>query len=169
VSTADDIKRTCEDICALLLRKNKAYGDSVFSPINLVSKATVTERLWIRIEDKLSRLARGEDAGEDTITDLIGYFIMLKIATRTQAVGKLPFSTELASERLSQCTCPDDSRSSRCPLATHRAEYNKILDERIKPKVDPLVRSCCPTQVGFSHETSCPNSKRPRDADPEGT
>ena len=35
----------------------------------------------MRIDDKLSRLARGTDyADEDTVLDLIGYLVLLRIA-----------------------------------------------------------------------------------------
>jgi len=38
----------------------------------------------VRIDDKLSRIANGsgELSDEDTITDLIGYLVLLKIAQR---------------------------------------------------------------------------------------
>jgi hypothetical protein len=35
----------------------------------------------VRIDDKMSRLVRGEAAGEDVELDLIGYLILKRVAT----------------------------------------------------------------------------------------
>lgn len=66
----------------LLVEKNKAYGDAALNPIRVFSKADTTAGLKIRIDDKLSRLARGEDAGEDVVLDLIGYLVLLRMAQK---------------------------------------------------------------------------------------
>lgn len=63
----------------MLIQKNIAYGDSALNPVRVFSKADTLEQLKVRIDDKLSRLARGSDAGEDVICDLNGYLIMYKI------------------------------------------------------------------------------------------
>jgi hypothetical protein len=47
--------------------------------VRIFSKATPEEGLRIRIDDKLSRIARGQDAGEDTELDLIGYLILKRV------------------------------------------------------------------------------------------
>jgi len=36
----------------------------------------------VRLDDKISRLLRGTDDQEDTVMDLIGYLILLRIAER---------------------------------------------------------------------------------------
>lgn len=81
-STADLIVTECEALKELLLRKNAAYGDSAIRPLRIFSKADPEEQIKVRIDDKLSRLARGSDAGEDTIQDLLGYLILLRVARR---------------------------------------------------------------------------------------
>jgi hypothetical protein len=63
-------------------RENIAYGNSALDPVRCFSKADPVEQIKVRIDDKLSRLMRGHDAGEDTITDLIGYLVLLKIAKK---------------------------------------------------------------------------------------
>lgn len=70
------------DIATLLIKKNLAYGNSALEPKRVFSKASTTEQLLVRIDDKLSRIATtGESASdEDTVDDLIGYLILLKIA-----------------------------------------------------------------------------------------
>lgn len=68
----------------MLLAKNAAYGDSALSPLRVFSSADTAEQLRVRIDDKLSRLARGSEfAGDDTVLDLIGYLILLRVATHT--------------------------------------------------------------------------------------
>jgi len=65
----------------MLVEKNKAYGDSALNPVRIFSKADPTEQIKVRIDDKLSRLARGNEyPGDDTINDLIGYLVLLKIS-----------------------------------------------------------------------------------------
>jgi hypothetical protein len=66
----------------MLLAKNDAYGNSVLDPLRIFSRADTLEQLNVRIDDKLSRIARGMAAGEDTEDDLIGYLIMKKVAKR---------------------------------------------------------------------------------------
>lgn len=66
-----------------LIEKNKAYGNSALDPVRIFSDASPEEQLLVRIDDKLSRLQRGSEyADEDTVTDLIGYLILLKIARK---------------------------------------------------------------------------------------
>lgn len=65
----------------LLVAKNEAYGNSALDPVNIFSKSTAVEQIKVRIDDKLSRLYHGKEYGdEDTITDLLGYIVLLKIA-----------------------------------------------------------------------------------------
>ena len=69
------------EIGNMLKSKNKAYGNSALDPIRIFSKSDTEEQLNVRIDDKLSRVARGKEyPGDDTIDDLIGYFILLKIS-----------------------------------------------------------------------------------------
>ncbi len=64
----------------MLKKKNAAYGDSALSPVRIFSKADPVEQILVRIDDKLSRLARGHAAGEDVEDDLMGYLVLLKVA-----------------------------------------------------------------------------------------
>lgn len=67
-----------------LITKNKLYGDSALKPARVFSKADSVEQLKVRIDDKLSRIQRGKEEldTEDTILDLIGYLVLLKIAQK---------------------------------------------------------------------------------------
>jgi hypothetical protein len=79
--TQNDIKRVCLDISSMLVKKNLAYGDSALDPVRIFSRSSPIEQLLVRIDDKLSRFARGgEYPGDNDIDDLIGYLVLLKIA-----------------------------------------------------------------------------------------
>jgi hypothetical protein len=82
IDTRTLIKKVLVDVGEVLIRKNKAYGDSALNPLQVFSKSDPLEAIRVRIDDKLSRIARsgiGFDE-EDTITDLIGYLVLLKVA-----------------------------------------------------------------------------------------
>ena len=89
-TTRDFIESECDTIKALLIMKNEAYGDSAMRPVRIFSKASPIEQILVRIDDKLSRLARGSAAGEDVTMDLIGYLVLLRIAERAAkpAIGE---------------------------------------------------------------------------------
>ncbi len=76
------IANTWEKIKTLLLEKNAKYGNSAVEPINVFSKQNNAAAICARIDDKLSRIKNVglNDATEDTVDDLIGYLILLKIA-----------------------------------------------------------------------------------------
>ncbi len=76
---ADDLRIALLDTEQRLLKKNERYGDSALNPIRAISRLDSIEGIKIRIDDKISRLMRGEE-DEDVEEDLRGYFILLKIA-----------------------------------------------------------------------------------------
>ena len=82
-TTQREIVETCDGISALLLEKNRKYGDSALNPIRIFSNADSVEQLKVRIDDKLSRIRNTQhDEDEDVIDDLIGYLVLLKIAQK---------------------------------------------------------------------------------------
>lgn len=88
-STISEISLACDDIRDLLISKNMAYGDSALDPVRMFSKSNTQEQLAVRIDDKLSRISRGHEyVGDDTIDDLIGYLILMKIARRRTSAKK---------------------------------------------------------------------------------
>jgi len=77
------IAEKCDGLKKLLQDKNRAYGNSVLDPVRVFSKASTIEQIKVRMDDKLSRIMRGqgtEAVPEDTIMDLAGYLIILSIA-----------------------------------------------------------------------------------------
>lgn len=89
---ARSVKRICEETAQMLIEKNEAYGDSALNPIRVFSNADTKEQIRVRIDDKLSRLMRGSDAGEDVIKDLMGYLVLLRIADENENLEKREFN-----------------------------------------------------------------------------
>jgi hypothetical protein len=89
MSSKENIIRVTTDIREMLLKKNKAYGDSALDPIGIFNKGTATDSLCARIDDKLARIKnRGlNDDTEDTLFDLCGYLILLIIAKEKEELS----------------------------------------------------------------------------------
>jgi hypothetical protein len=81
-SSEDKIREVADSVRDLLISKNAAYGDSALKPVAVFGNADPIISLTARIDDKLMRIKnRGlNDNTEDTVVDLIGYLILLKIA-----------------------------------------------------------------------------------------
>jgi hypothetical protein len=84
-TTMDDLQtaiaKACDEIKGILLEKNRTYGNSALDPLRIFSKASLLEQLNVRIDDKLSRIARGSEyTGDDTELDLIGYLVLRRVA-----------------------------------------------------------------------------------------
>lgn len=69
------------DLIQMLLDKNKSYGDSARNPVAVFATGIDTKtRMGVRMDDKLSRLMRGDKSvfeDENTLNDLAGYLILL--------------------------------------------------------------------------------------------
>lgn len=75
------VRRITGGIADLLIEKNRKYGNSALDPERIFSGASSTEAIRVRIDDKLSRIKTSDpDDQEDSISDLIGYCILLLIA-----------------------------------------------------------------------------------------
>lgn len=79
-TTSELIAEECDKLKELLLSKNAKYGDSALNPKGVFAKGSAEELIRTRIDDKLARIANGVQDDEDTITDLCGYLILLKVA-----------------------------------------------------------------------------------------
>lgn len=77
MTTADRITQVCDDVKQMLLDKNAAYGDSASNPLRVFSKADKLEAIRVRIDDKLSRISRGQGyPGDNDVRDLVGYLLL---------------------------------------------------------------------------------------------
>ena len=81
-TTEQLIEEMCESMKDLLIQKNRDYGDSATNPSNVFSSGSPVDSLCARIDDKLMRIQNKgiNDKTEDTVSDLIGYLILLKVA-----------------------------------------------------------------------------------------
>ncbi len=83
IDSKHEIERVCDKVKELLLYKNSKYGDSALSPIRVLSNSSPVDQILVRIDDKLNRIKQGDgllEKDEDVVLDLIGYFVLLKIA-----------------------------------------------------------------------------------------
>ena len=76
------LENVSKSIIDLLKQKNKDYGNTALNPPNIFSRLGSKEALCARIDDKLSRIKNKgiNDATEDTVSDLIGYLLLLKMS-----------------------------------------------------------------------------------------
>lgn len=88
LSSSEKIIIECEKIKNLLLSKNAAYRDAVHQPGPLFDIDPILG-IQARINDKLRRIQNTgiTDKTEDSVTDLIGYLIHLKIALKKRNPG----------------------------------------------------------------------------------
>jgi hypothetical protein len=78
----NELLKVTKEITELLILKNKAYGNTALNPTNIFSKLNATEAICARIDDKLARINNKgiNDLTEDTVDDLIGYLLLLKMS-----------------------------------------------------------------------------------------
>lgn len=80
----------CNAVKDLLLQKNKEYGNSAINPLRIFSNVVTVEMINVRIDDKLSRIKNRKKKviKEDTVQDLIGYLILLRVLERTEKMKR---------------------------------------------------------------------------------
>ena len=80
MTTEEEIAKVMDELKAFFIAKNIAYGDSLQNGVRVFSKDPLAGLLG-RLDDKLNRIkAVGlNDRTEDTVDDLIGYLVHLKI------------------------------------------------------------------------------------------
>ena len=76
------ISAKCREIEAMLLAKNRKYGNSALTPRGVFSKGlTVRQRIAVRLDDKIKRKENQQvDDDEDIELDITGYLILDLIA-----------------------------------------------------------------------------------------
>ena len=86
-----EILAQCMAIAEMLVEKNIAYADSALNPVRVFSRdMDASAQILVRIDDKLSRIARGSAAGEDAVLDLVGYLVLYRIALARSARAGQP-------------------------------------------------------------------------------
>lgn len=81
--TQGEIAHIGLQLVSLLLQKNLEYGDSALDPVRIFAKhVDPLVQLHVRMDDKLSRVQRGDQVREDAIFDLAGYCILEIVARK---------------------------------------------------------------------------------------
>lgn len=115
---AEKVETITGNLAKMLIDKNRSYGGAALDPVRVFSKASPVEQIRARIDDKLSRIFRGDDTYEEDndIVDLMGYLVLLVIAetNRQDVFGrtKQPDSViedDLREKAKSRCRLPDTS------------------------------------------------------------
>ena len=118
--TKDDIIRVCDNTKNLLVKKNKAYGDSALNPLGIFENGDAVVSLGARMDDKLMRLkslGMGKDS-VDTLYDLHGYITLLIIAIeRKENINSL------------DAVCDDDSNTAEL-IADAREDSNDVQEHQ---------------------------------------
>lgn len=100
-----DIIETCDQIKQLLLDKTADYGSSFSDPLKVFSSVDAEERVRSRIDDKLKRLQQIQEKREmnfqeDTLDDLIGYLILLKVLLKRKQVQEKDLLIKLVKNKI---------------------------------------------------------------------
>ncbi len=77
-----NLDKVAKKVIDLLKEKNLAYGNTALNPPKIFSKLNSAEAICARLDDKLSRIQNKgiNDKTEDTIDDVIGYLLLLKMS-----------------------------------------------------------------------------------------
>lgn len=117
--TKKDIKRVCDNTKNLLIKKNKAYGDSALNPLGIFGNGDAVVSLGARMDDKLMRLKSlgiNKDS-VDTLYDLHGYITLLIIAIeRKENIDSM------------DAICEDDSNTSNLIKERDDREHHTIQE-----------------------------------------
>lgn len=153
----EDVGTVLDELRTMLIEKNTGYGNSALEPVRIFSKADNLEQIRVRIDDKLSRIMRGNGViKEDTIFDLMGYLVLLRVAQRREQAA-IRIETHCNAEKL--CGCGDelqtseDMKSGKCGICRSldehihvdieqpapKAEQNQYLAKRKRPELKTIV------------------------------
>lgn len=124
--TQELITEECDKIKNLLLEKNRKYGNSALEPKRIFSKASPMEQILIRIDDKLSRIATSgfESADEDTLQDLIGYLVLLRVARRIGGDAAISPPALVRADMDAQPAL----EPQRCPKCAKKFMHPRLVD-----------------------------------------
>jgi len=104
------IKEVCTEVSDLLCKKNDAYGNSFMYPSNIFCKESSLSQIHVRIDDKLNRIAKGQNTDkvqEDTKLDLIGYLILEQVLLRQSAKTKQPYLKRVKKSYIDKINCEE--------------------------------------------------------------
>ncbi len=79
MNTQEKIDILFNNFAMFLKEKNKRYGDSALSPIQIFSKKDSDNQILTQIDHKLSRINNSEELRKNDVSDLFGYLALLMI------------------------------------------------------------------------------------------
>ena len=89
MTSAEKIAAVFDGMKAVVLEKNRRYGDSALAPIKIFAKSDSAEGIRIRLDDKLSRVRNCNKLRKNDIADIIGYLSLLCVAEGWTEFGDL--------------------------------------------------------------------------------
>lgn len=75
-TSADKISALCDELKRFLLVKNERYGDSALKPVKIFSKGDASDKIDIRMDDKMSRIIESDEQRMNDFVDLTGYLVL---------------------------------------------------------------------------------------------
>lgn len=78
-STEIAIEFVTNELQKFLKEKNKRYGNSALNPIKVFSKLDTANSLYIRADDKISRIKNADELRKNDVADLMGYCVLICI------------------------------------------------------------------------------------------
>lgn len=78
-NTQERIKAVLASAEKVLLEKNRRYGDSALSPMQVFSKIPAKQAILVRLDDKLSRVKNSSELRKNDVFDILGYLILLSV------------------------------------------------------------------------------------------
>ena len=79
MNTQEKIDLLFENFKKFLKEKNKRYGDSAISPIQIFSKENANNQIYNRLDDKLSRIKNAKEIKKNDLCDVFGYIALALI------------------------------------------------------------------------------------------
>jgi hypothetical protein len=80
MDVSNKIDEICKSLSNTLKEKNKRYGNSALSPIDIftsIKDSEIPEGILIRLDDKLSRIKNSDKLRENDIFDIMGYLVLI--------------------------------------------------------------------------------------------
>lgn len=72
-----------------LCEKNRRYGNSAITPCRIMSQASPSEQILVRMDDKINRILHLQpDDMEDAVADLRGYYVLYQVSLKLQQEAK---------------------------------------------------------------------------------
>lgn len=76
-----EISSIFDGLKALIVEKNKRYGDSALEPVRLfATRIEPGDAIRIRLDDKLARVRNSGELRKNDVADLMGYLCLLCIS-----------------------------------------------------------------------------------------